>query len=104
MPSSPSRLVFTGASTFRATVRARVDHHLGDHMRDADPRLQRKAWLITLWFVGSYLLLLTSHLILVQFFLLVSYSLAASALGFNVFHDANHGSFSADRHVNLLLS
>jgi linoleoyl-CoA desaturase len=39
-----------------------------------------------------------------QILLGVSYGLAASALGFNVFHDANHGAFSSNPRVNLFLS
>lgn len=90
MATSSSRLVFTGGGDFFATLRARVDQHLGDRRRDSDPRLYRKAGLIAAWFVTSYLLLLSARAGPVELLLLVSYALAACALGFNVFHDANH--------------
>lgn len=39
-----------------------------------------------------------------QVLLCVSYALAAAAMGFNIFHDATHGTFSAHRGVNRALS
>jgi linoleoyl-CoA desaturase len=102
--STSGRLVFTGGHEYFKALRARVDEHFGGRNRCDDRRLHRKASLIALWFVTSYLLLLTARSGLLQLFLCVSYALAACALGFNVFHDANHGSFSSNRRVNLLLA
>jgi len=101
---STDRLVFTGGQEYFKALRERVDEHFGGRKRWGDPRLHRKAALIAFWFVASYILLLTVRSSVLQLFLCVSYALAACALGFNVFHDANHGSFSSSRHINLLLA
>ena len=99
-----SRLVFRPRGEFLATLRARVDAHFGDRPRSDDPRLHRKAAFIVAWFLASYVLLLTVQIGWLQLLLCLSYALAASALGFNVFHDANHGSFSSNKRLNLLVS
>lgn len=99
-----SRPVFKGKSEFFKTLRFRVDEHFGDRRRSHDPRLYRKALLIAAAFVASYVFLLTTRSVLLQFFLCVIYGVAAGAMGFNVFHDANHGAFSSNRRVNFLLS
>src|ERR1700687_860179 len=85
------RVVFDGTGEFLKTVRARVHDALEGHAPGGDPRLQRKAALITVWFLGSFVLLLSVKSAWLQLVLCVSYGLAASAVGFNIFHDANHG-------------
>jgi linoleoyl-CoA desaturase len=100
----PARLVFTRKGQFLKTLRARVSDHFGDRKRSDDPRLYRKALLIAAWFTVSYVLLLMARSGPAQCFLCVSYALAFCTLGFNVFHDANHGSFSSRKRVNLVLA
>lgn len=56
-----------------------------------DPRLQRKAALILSWFGLSYVGLLSSPSLPVVILMTLSLALAAAAIGFSVFHDANHG-------------
>jgi linoleoyl-CoA desaturase len=99
-----ARLVFSGRGGFFKTVRARVDAHFGERSKTDDPRLLRQAMIILAWFVGSYTLLLFARSAWAQLILCISYTLAACALGFNLFHDANHGAFSSSRRVNLFLS
>lgn len=101
---SPSRLVFSGRSDFNKTLRARVDAHFDGGKRRDDPRLQRKALIIALWFITSYVLILTTEAAWGQALLCVSYALAAAAMGFNIFHDSIHGSFSASSRINTYLS
>ncbi|MEQ1887355.1 MAG: acyl-CoA desaturase [Bryobacteraceae bacterium] len=100
---SPSRLVF-GAGPFLATVRHRVNLHFAGRARRDDPRLLRKAAIIGVWFVASYALLITVQSGWAQIVLCISFTLAAVALGFNIFHDAVHDSFSANPRVNYFLS
>ncbi|MGZ6253817.1 MAG: fatty acid desaturase family protein, partial [Candidatus Binataceae bacterium] len=97
-------LAFTGADDFLKTVRLRVNHHFAGRSRRDDPRLHRKAAIIAVWFVASYALLLTVRDTAAQVLLCISYALAAAAVGFNIFHDANHGSFSASPRLNLFLA
>ena len=101
---SPSRLVFSGGSDFNKAVRARVDEHFDGGKRRDDPRLQRKALIIALWFLASYVLIFTTDAAWVQVLLCVSYALAAAAMGFNIFHDSIHGSFSSSPRLNSFLS
>src|SRR5262245_16470905 len=99
----PQRVVFRGTGKFLKTVRTRVDEHLA-YCQRSDVRLHRKGALIAGWFIASYGLLLTVSSGWGQLLLCLSYALAAAAWGFNIFHDANHGSFASSRRVNLLLS
>jgi len=98
---APARVVFDGSGAFLQTVRSRVREALADQAPAGDPRLLRKASLIMAWFLGSFAGLFLVHSGWLQLILCVSYGLAASAVGFNVFHDANHGAMSANRRVNL---
>ena len=97
----PARVVFDGSGEFLQTVRARVRDSLGGHAPTGDPRLLRKAALVMAWFLGSFVLMLASKSGWLQLMLCVSYGLAASAVGFNIFHDANHGAMSSHCRVNL---
>ena len=99
-----NRLVFSGSCDFIKTARARVDAHFAGGDRRDDPRLQRKALIIGLWFLASYILILTSETGWVQLLLCISYALAAAAVGFNIFHDSIHGSFSASPRLNAIIS
>lgn len=105
-PSSvvTDRLRFSGGSDFARAVRSRVDAQLGDRPRQGDPRLLRKAAIVAAWFALSYAGALLAGPVAWQLVFWVSLGLAASALGFNVFHDANHGAFVRDPRRNLLLA
>jgi len=97
----PERVVFDGEGEFLKTVRARVHEALQGHAPAGDPRLLHKAGLIMVWFLGSFALLLTVKSGWLQLLLCFSYGLAASAVGFNIFHDANHGAMSSNHRVNM---
>ena len=56
-----------------------------------DPRLQLKAAIIVIWFGLSYGALLCAASLSTALLAALSLALAASAIGFCVFHDANHG-------------
>jgi linoleoyl-CoA desaturase len=83
-----------------STVRERVTGALPAVQQKGDPRLKRKSALVAVWFLGSFILLLTIHSVWLQLALCLSYGLAASAVGFNIFHDANHGALFASRRAN----
>jgi linoleoyl-CoA desaturase len=96
--------VFGGTGEFLSTVRARVHDALGGRAPRSDPRLHRKAILIAVWFLGSFALMLSVKSAWLQLMLCFSYGLAASAVGFNIFHDANHGAISPNHRVNLTIA
>ena len=89
MPSFASR------SAFWQEMKAAANQHLAAETSRGrpsvgDPRLQLKAALIVVWFGLSYGALLCSPTLAAALFAALSLALAASALGFGVFHDANH--------------
>ncbi len=101
---APTNIAFTGGSLFITTLRERIDLYFAGRQRCGDPRLYRKTAIIVAWFAGSYIALLMSGNMALQILLCISYALAAAALGFNVFHDATHGSFSPNAEVNGAVS
>jgi linoleoyl-CoA desaturase len=86
------------------TVRERVNAVLPPDLQKGAPCLQRKSALIAVWFLGSFILLLCAESVWGQIALCFSYGLAASAVGFNIFHDANHGAISSSRRTNIVVA
>jgi linoleoyl-CoA desaturase len=81
---------------FWRELRAEAAEHLAAEAsrgrpRIGDPRLQRKAALILVWFALSYAALLCSPSLALALLATLSLAFAAAAIGFGVFHDANHG-------------
>ena len=86
---------FAPKSAFWREVKSAANDHLAaekSRNRPAigDRRLQRKAAVIMGWFAMSYGTLLCAATLYAVLFAALSMALAASALGFSVFHDANH--------------
>lgn len=98
------RIVFDGTGEFLTTVRARVHETLRGQALGGDPRLHRKAVLIAFWFLGSFALMLSVKSAWLQVAFCFSYGLAACAVGFNIFHDANHGAISQNSRANLVIA
>jgi linoleoyl-CoA desaturase len=98
--SATERVSFSGTGDFLKTVRERVQKNLSGSPARGDRRLQLKAVLILIWFFASFILLLNAGLMWLQILLCLSYGIAASAVGFNIFHDANHGAMSSSTRVN----
>ena len=96
--------MFGGTGDFLTTVRARVHDALDGQVPHSDPRLHRKAALIAAWFLVSFVLMLSVKSAWLQIALCFSYGLAASAVGFNIFHDANHGAISQNHRVNRIVA
>jgi linoleoyl-CoA desaturase len=95
------RVTFEGSGDFLKAVRARVQAGPAGQAREGHRRLHLKAAIIVVWYLGSFALLLAVRSNWLQLALCVSYGLAASAVGFNVFHDANHGAMSPNRRINF---
>jgi linoleoyl-CoA desaturase len=96
---------FEDDDEFLKVTRRRVAAALDGRPLQGDTRLHRKGLVIGAWFAASYGLLLTiQEPRLLQLTLCVSYALAACALAFNVFHDANHGAWAANSGMNLAVS
>ena len=86
---------FAAKSDFWQELRAAATEHLDAEVNRGrpvvgDPRILRKAAVIVLWFALSYGALLFAPTLFAAVLAVLSLALAASAVGFGVFHDANH--------------
>lgn len=100
------RLKFYPRSDFFTTVRQRVDAHFaqqGKH-KHANGAMWIKTSVFLGVFITSYILIISGilpDLVMLGFALLLG--MVSAFVGFNICHDAIHGSFSANRHINKLL-
>jgi linoleoyl-CoA desaturase len=106
--SAPTRpdVRFTTESDFHADLKRSVDRYFADTARSprADCRMWLKTAVILAWAAGSYLLLVFGDVAAWQRVLLaVSLGFGMAGIGFNVMHDANHGSYARGRRANRLL-
>ena len=97
---------FAAKSGFWRDLRAAANVHLAAEASCGrppvgDPRARRKAVVILGWFVLSYGALLCAPGFLAAAAATLSLALAASALGFCVFHDANHRTLFRSPAANL---
>ena len=97
---------FAGKSAFWRELKSAADDHLAAEASCGrpsvgDPRVKRKAAIILLWFAVSYAALLCAPTLFAALAAALSLSIAASALGFCVFHDANHGTLFRRPGANL---
>lgn len=97
---------FGAKSAFWLEMRAAADNHLAaaaaqGRPQVGDPRLRRKAILILAWLTASYAALLSAPSLWVALLAAISLALAAAALGFGVFHDANHRTLFRTPAANL---
>jgi len=97
---------FGPATGFKAELKRQVEEYFVRSGRSAHGglRLGLKALFITAWLTVSYCLLVFSAESWWQAALLaLSLGLAMAAVGFNIQHDGNHGSFSEYRWANRLM-
>jgi linoleoyl-CoA desaturase len=97
---------FGPKSEFWRELRAASNEHLDAEARrgrprNGDPRLVRKAAVIIGWFGLSYAALIFAPTLAAALVATLSLALAAAALGFGVFHDANHGTLFKRGAANL---
>lgn len=98
---------FAAKSGFWREVKAAANEYLAAEARRGrpsagDPRLQRKAVIILLWFALSYGALLAAPTLPAALLAALSLAFAAAAVGFSVFHDANHRTLFQRPALNLL--
>jgi linoleoyl-CoA desaturase len=100
-------LPFTQHHGFRKVLNERVDAYLRAHQlpaRDA-PFMYVKTGVVLAWWLATYLVILLGGLPpAVNALLCFVWALAIGSIGFNVMHDANHGSYSRHPRVNKWLS
>ena len=98
---------FAARSIFRAELRALASEHLAVEAARGrpsigDPRAQRQAALILVCFALCYGALLCAATLGAALLAAFCYAFAAAAVGFGVFHDANHGTLCRRAAANLL--
>lgn len=97
---------FAAKSAFWKELKAAAAEHLAAEAICGRPtiggrRLQQKAAVIVTWFVLSYGALLFAPTLSLAVLAAVCLAVASSALGFGVFHDANHGTLFQRSQSNL---
>src|SRR5581483_4240994 len=105
MQTATDRIRFASGSTFLADVRKRVDAYFADNdiERTANAAMRAK----TAFYFAAAIALWMSTLFLSLPFALVAWALLGfvlACIGFNVGHDAIHGSYSRSSFVNRALS
>jgi linoleoyl-CoA desaturase len=95
--------VFQERSDFYSTLRARVDHRLKEENAKADRGYTKAAlWLIA--YVVNLFALVTVPYPEVQVALFISWGIIHAGIGFNVFHESIHGSFTRTKLGNRLIA
>jgi linoleoyl-CoA desaturase len=106
--SNPVKAVpFTKQLGFRKTVNERVEAFLNQNNLSARdvPSMYGKTIIVFLWYVGAYLLIMLGGFEwYINIALYVVYAMSVAGLGFNVMHDAIHGSYSRHPRINQILS
>jgi linoleoyl-CoA desaturase len=98
------RIDFDGGGAFYADLKRSVTRLLDEsgRARHAQVRMYAKSGVVVAWAVASWLLLVlgVSQSWWQTGLLAVSLGLALAGVGFNITHDANHGSYSPHRRLN----
>ncbi|MCC9138978.1 fatty acid desaturase family protein [Pontibacter silvestris] len=101
------KFINTQQSGFFSTVRSRVDAYLKEKgvSKYANQAMWRKTIFYLTLSLGIYLLILSGRFgVWTMFGLSLLLGICCALIGFNIGHDAIHGSFSASRKVNKALS
>jgi linoleoyl-CoA desaturase len=101
------KFINTNNSTFFAATRQRVEDYFKQN--GISKHANRAMWMKTIFFLSGFFLLyglIISNLFAPWIMLVLAMMLGAFAafIGFNISHDAIHGSFSASKTVNNILS
>lgn len=104
-----TRLKFNNRSNpvFMATIRARVEQYFSES--DISPNANIQMWIKAMIFLGGFLslyILILSNTFGIWFVfpMIILLGMFSAFVGFNVCHDAIHGSFSSNKNVNAVLS
>jgi linoleoyl-CoA desaturase len=100
------RLKFHPKSAFFSTLRQRADAYFAEtgNQKYANRVMWIKSAIFLSGFFGSYIVIISGILPAgAMLFLAVALGMLSAFVGFNICHDAIHGSFSANKHVNKSL-
>lgn len=97
------RLKFHPRSAFFSTLRHRADAYFEKtgRQKHANRTMWTKAVVFLTVFFVTYLLIISDIFpLLVMFLLAIAFGVLSAFVGFNICHDAIHGSFSHNKHIN----
>ena len=100
------KLTFPSKSTFSTTLKYRVDEYFAETGKNkhANTAMWTKAIVFLLGFFSCYLFIISGFLpISVMLGLAILLGMFSAFVGFNICHDAIHGSFSSNKHINKTL-
>lgn len=103
---SSKKISFPTRADFYKTLKKRVEQYfINSHLpRTGTWRMFLKTGIILAWFIVSYLVLVFfSTSLIVAIISAFALAQAFVLVGFNIMHDANHGSFSKSKRVNSLM-
>lgn len=107
MTTTREKIRFAAPNAFHADLKQRVEAWFGERGRSpkADGAMRAKTVAVLAWAAASWALLVFAPVpAWLAALLAVSLGLALAGIGFNVMHDANHGSYSDDPRVNGALA
>lgn len=99
----PARLVIPSTPAnqdFMKVLKARINEAIPVKKQRATTGTYLKALTILGWYLGSFAALFFVENTLTRLLLCLSVGLATAGIGFNIFHDSVHGSYSYTRWVN----
>lgn len=102
-----SKLKFSGRTQYFATLKSNVDQYFKKNniSRHADARMWFKVFFFITGFITCYLLILCGGFSAVTLLpLALILGMFSAFVGFNVCHDAIHGSLSANKFINKIFS
>ncbi len=105
--AEPLKFVDHQHSLFFATVKKRVDHYfkVNQLSKHANHTMIFKTVLFLSLMVGLYVLIMLNIFpIYIQLVLAIFLGITMACIGFNIAHDASHGSYSSNKKVNKLLA
>lgn len=97
---------FPQPGNFYNELKNSVDKYFQDKKiaKTGNWRMYLKTFIIFTWLIASYItLVFFSHSLLVSFLLIFLLAQGFVLVGFNIQHDANHGSYSQNKKINNLL-
>jgi linoleoyl-CoA desaturase len=106
-PNPPPKVAFQGGGDFYSELRERVNELLADprRARRAQLAIYAKSAVMLAWAGGSWVaLVLIADTWWQAGLAATSLGLALAGIGFNITHDANHGSYSPNRKLNRVMS
>jgi len=101
--SASKKLKLSNNAEFMKVLRARVNETLGQRPSKDDPRIYIKSLVIFAWMLVSFLSTLYVDNLASKVIGCISLGISSAGIGFNLFHDAIHGSLSCNRKINQFM-